>query len=200
MDWLQADSFVIYILILMLFIGVFFIIYGIVTRKDNGNVASKKSERSISFPIKVDRLEASLLEDDEAANLLGGMSKDMFKELDGKYQELLFLYNLVDEKQKSLSSDTPVVKQSPSSDFNKLALQQMLLGDGKWPEEKPTAAPVPHNHKNASVKNLDINPKFTKVLELSKSGKTVEDIAKALEMGKGEVTLILNIEGRRKNA
>ena len=208
----QLDFFI-YILILMLFIGALFIIYSIVTRKDSGDgdKASKKMDRPISFPIRVDELEASLRENEETSSAPSDEPKHDAKELDDKYQELLFLYNLMDEKQKTLPGDATDKKQGPVSTLDKLVIQQMLFDDGNYVEQKSVSVPVSRKNKEAVTRtnitppsakagNIGVNPKFARVLELSKSGKTVDDIAKALEMGKGEVTLILNIEGRRRNA
>ena len=218
MGFFQLDFFI-YILILMLFIGVFFIIYGIITRKDAGDVTSKKMDRSISFPIKVDKLEASMHGTDEAVNALDDVSKNVFKELDGKYQELLFLYNLVDEKQKTLTltgSNTETeqnVDQPSKQRLDPAIVRDMLFSDeadaGVGLKQKIAA--VTHISTKATPKNLDvvvgdnnrrpaINPKFAHVLQLSKDGKSVEDIARDLNMGKGEIMLILNLGGRRQNA
>jgi len=207
MDLPQVDFFI-YILILMMFIGVFFIIYGIVTRKDNGDgdKASKKMDRPLSFPIRVDELEASLLEKGETASKPDDTPKNTKKEPDDKYQELLSLYNLMDEKQKALPDDAADKKQGPVPIMDKLVIQQMLFDDGNFKEQKkPPASLAPRKNRavmatDASAGSPSVNPKFVRVLELSKSGKTIDDIAKALEMGKGEVTLILNIAGRRRNA
>jgi hypothetical protein len=115
---------------------------------------------------KLDVLGSSVSEADEAISELNDMSKNVFKEFENKYQELLFLYNLIDEKEKRLGN-MPEIKAEVIAD---------------------------------EIKRPDINPKFANVLEMHKGGKSIEEIAKKLDMGKGEIGLILTLGGGRKNA
>jgi len=138
---------------------------------------------------------------------------------------LLFLYNLVDEKQKNLTlignAETMANEQSSP---DPTVVRDMLFPAGSAPSPKQKMATVtrPIASKSGNVPQITpgggltsidikvddstrikpsgINPKFANVLQLSKEGKSVEDIARELDMGKGEVTLILNLGGRPKNA
>jgi len=230
MDLFQMDFFI-YILILMLLVGAFFVVYGSIVLKD-AKSAPKEEQELLSIAKKLDTLESSVFEADEAVNMLDDMSKNVFKEFDSKYQELLFLYNLVDEKQKTLAiaskvdtvvvdADTPVSQGARHPE--PIVLRDVLLHAGAVPGGVIPTAPkqklatvtkpiaVPQIIPGGDVASLDvvvddstksngINPKFAHVLQLSKDGKSVEEIARELDMGKGEIMLILNLGGRRQNA
>ena len=217
MDLFELDFFT-YILILMLIVGAAFVVYGCVSRRETAESDdSPEEEELVSLAKKLDTLESSVYEADEAVHMLGDMSKNVFKEFDSKYQELLFLYNLVDEKQKTLaltgSVDTEQNADGSSSELlpDPVVVREMLFPGETAAVPKQKVAAVTHTGKRAAPKNLDvvvgdnnkrpaINPKFAHVLQLSKDGKSVEDIARDLDMGKGEIMLILNLGGRRQNA
>jgi hypothetical protein len=222
MDLFQMDFFI-YILILMLVVGAFFVIYGGFAKKEPA-AGQEEKEELLSLTQKLDTLESSVYEADEAVHMLGDMSKNVFKEFDSKYQELLFLYNLVDEKQKNLTStdSTEVVSMNTSSDPNPVVVRDVpYAGESPVPRRKTVAVKrpaamtqiVPDNGKTSgtnraspdataddSTASSGINPKFAYVLKLSQEGKSVEEIARELDMGKGEIMLILNLGGRRQNA
>ena len=225
MDLFQMDFFV-YILILMLFVGAFFVIYGSFTEKETTDSQDEnEAEELLSLAQKLDTLESSVYEADEAVHMLGDMSKNVFKEFDSKYQELLFLYNLVDEKQKKLTlTGNSEMATSQNAKPDPVVVRDMLYskgstppdaGDSSVPKRKVATVkrPVAVQHVTTdnipakldvvvddSDKNSGINPKFAHVLKLSRDGKSVEDIARELDMGKGEIMLILNLGGRRQNA
>jgi hypothetical protein len=160
MTLFQLDFFMV-MLILMLVAGGSFVLLAI--------LGFKKSETEQADSIlsdKLDVLGSSVTEVDEAISELSDMSKNVFKEFESKYQELLFLYNLIDEKEKRIE-----------------ALGTMQV-----------AGPL------ENTKKPDINPKFANVIEMHHTGKTVEEIARELDMGKGEIDLILTLGGGRKNA
>ena len=117
---------------------------------------------------------------DEALSELDDMSKTVFKEFDNKYQELLFLYSLVDEKQKSLEG----AQQVPSGPHNQARGLAEYAGrvDIVIDDSKKT----------------DINPKFASILRMHREGQSAEEIARKLDMGKGEVSLIITL-GRGQN-
>ena len=129
---------------------------------------------------KKDKAEADILEADEALSDLNDMSRSVFKEFDSKYQELLFLYNLIDEKQKKID-------ERPQQAMPQMTATQAQTLE-KYAESKLEAA-------NDSKKTA-LNPKFANVLEMHRNGKSVEEIAKELDIGKGEISLILTLGGK----
>lgn len=130
---------------------------------------------------KKEQAEADVVEADEALSDLNDMSKSVFKEFDSKYQELLFLYNLIDEKQKKVGGQ---VQAQAASAPQIPATQAHTLE--KYAESKLDIV-------IDDSKKMALNPKFANVLEMHRNGKTVEEIAKQLDIGKGEISLILTL-------
>jgi len=177
MNLFQMDFFI-FILLLMVVVGAGFIVAGSFSKSSTSYAEDKEDFNGglSSISQKLDNLETYVSEADDAANMLGDMSKNVFKELDSKYQELLFLYNLIDEKQKVLDKASGEANSEIPDDILKRI--DIVIDDSK---------------------KMPINPKFANVLELHRSGKSIEQIAKQLDMGKGQVELILNLGGP-KNA
>jgi hypothetical protein len=191
MTLFQMDFFI-FILVLMLVVGGVFVVFaGLGFGSDD---SESSSDHSLGRPLgrgfgrgssegkddnlsqKLDVLSSSVSEADEAILELSDMSKNIFREFESKYQELLFLYNLIDEKQKNLDKEPPIAHADEYTQRLDAALEDdaAVLNDNK---------------------KIEINPKFANVLELFKEGNSVEEIAKQLDMGKGEVGLILTLTG-----
>lgn len=119
---------------------------------------------------KIKAIDTSVADADNVIGELSDISSSVFKELDDKYQELLFLYNLVDEKKKELLG-AGVKNESIMNDSAKGI--NILVNDAVVPVYK--------------------NPKLKKIAELESSGKSVGEIAKELGMGQGEVSLIMEL-------
>ena len=114
-------------------------------------------------------IEDSIKEADEAAEELNRLAGSVLEELEKKYQEVLFLYNLIDEKKQEL------------------AAQYKNQGMAR-----PHAAPADF----AKREKLINHPKKQEILELHNRHTPVADIAKALNIGQGEVSLVLGLTGR----
>jgi len=112
-------------------------------------------------------IDVSVKEADEALEELQHMAKSIFVELEGKYQELLFLYNMINEKRKDIA---------PSYDS--------YAGGGETIRQETAA------HKQAMVY---VHPRKEEIVSLKGKGFTVPEIAKTLDMGQGEVKLILEL-------
>lgn len=159
-----------YMLTVTMVVGAGFVFYGAFA-KDKQAVSDNPGVFSLEE--KLSSLETTVTEADEAANALDDMTKNVFKEFDDKYQALLFLYNLIDDKQRSLEkAETPSVSS-------------------------PVASPRSATQADAlhTAKKLGLNPKYDVVFELHSAGKSLDAIAKELNMGKGQVSLILNLGG-----
>ena len=156
-------DFFVYILVIMLILGGVLVISASLG-------FGKNTDEDKEIADKLDALESTVTEADEAMTELNDMTKTAMKEFDTKYQELLFLYNLIDEKQKGIGNIAQSAAQSKAVDI--------VVDDSK---------------------KMVVNPKFANVLEMYHRGKNIEEIAKQLDMGKGEVGLILSLGGG-KNA
>lgn len=185
MNLFQMDFFL-WVLSLMLAVGAFFIIYAI-AKKDVSS--DRTDEQHINFlekslEQKLSNLGSSVNQADETLDQLEGMSKNMLKEFDDKYSELLFLYNLIDEKQKMMSNNDNHIANNLDIKSEHIAIDY-IVGD-----------------KTILSKKISANPKIAKVIDLHKKGMDIEEIAQIMDMGKGEINLIFNLQGvgRRHNA
>ena len=163
-----------WILILCLIVGAIFVLYSIVNfhgkaQKEDEQEGGLASAEAL-LAEKLSAYQSSVVEADEAISELNDVSRSVFKEFDSKYQELLFLYNLIEEKKQELNQPiaAPIRAVPPSK-------VSYIVDD--------------------STKKSAINPKFAHVLELSRKGMNVDEIARQLDMGKGEIALILNLGG-----
>ena len=94
-----------FMLIICFIIGTGFVLYSIV----NFYGAKENDEDILGFGDINEKLSAfdnSISEADSAINELNNMSQNVFKEIDDKYKELLFLYKLIDEKRNGSKSDS----------------------------------------------------------------------------------------------
>ncbi|MCL2664423.1 MAG: hypothetical protein FWE82_02310 [Defluviitaleaceae bacterium] len=131
--------------------------------------ARKKSEDKADEA--TDTLNAALREFDsaygETIREFNGTAKIITDELEEKYKSLLFLYNLIDDKKKEIDS---IKTETPAP------------ADAARPAAaKPRIKPRPH-------------PKQEEICRLHDSGTPVADIAQKLNMGKGEVQLIIDFD------
>ncbi|MCL2702282.1 MAG: DUF742 domain-containing protein [Defluviitaleaceae bacterium] len=117
---------------------------------------------------RLEVMDTTISEADNIITELNGMSQNVINEMDQKYTELLFLYNLIDEKKKAI--ETAPIIAFPGA----MQLKQELK-----PDHKP--------------KPKTLNPRSARILELSRSGMSVAQIAKELDMGQGEVSLIMSM-------
>ena len=173
MTLFQMDFFIFMLVVLLVVGGVFVVLAGFGFSPDSSadaGFAPDSDGKDDGLSQKLNVLSSSVSEADEVISELSDMSKNVLKEFESKYQELLFLYNLIDEKQKN---------------FGKEDAEQLSIDE--YSQQVDAA--------EAKSKKAEINPKFANVLEMAKSGSSVEEIAKQLDMGKGEISLILNLTG-----
>lgn len=97
------------------------------------------------------------------------LSNTVFKEMEEKHQELLFLYKLIDEKKNELSA----FEVHKAVDNLSSKGVDVSVNDNMPPKYK--------------------NPRLKEIIELKNSGLTVAEIAKKLDIGQGEVSLIMEI-------
>lgn len=133
--------------------------------------STENSDISYAF----ESIEKSIIKIDKTVDEFERLSNKSLKEMDDKYQELLFLYTLMDDKKAEVSNlDTPLVYKSPKNN---------------------SAQPISSSNKNINSKERAVinNPKLTAIIELEQQGLSISEIAKQLDMGQGEVKLILEL-------
>lgn len=146
-------------------------------------------------------------------NKLGSVA---VKEIDEKYQAMLFLYNLVLDKQKDLSEvpDGDVVTEMferyiethgaklrmLSDELNEPPVGNALFGAGGGSDEDDDvgrAQDVGEALRFSLKQQPDFaNPKHKKIWDMRENGRNISDIAKELGIGQGEVKLILDLADR----
>ncbi|MBE6011923.1 MAG: hypothetical protein E7234_05145 [Lachnospiraceae bacterium] len=132
-------------------------------------IRSEGSEKEKSTD--TESLSRYMEEADEAAEDLHKLSQGVIEEINGKYQELIYLYNLIEEKEKKLT--IPEFDAYAGDDYKKIPT--------KSKEASPPKTYFTHN------------PRYEEIYSLKKSGLSTGDIAKKLNMGQGEVALILEL-------
>ncbi len=168
------------IFFILVFIGLILIVSSIfVDRKKFKDVDFKKISNFID---KQNDLIKSIDDVDDAIEQLNGISKHIFKEQEDKYEELLYLYKFIDEK-----------KQELSELYDKI----ILLKDTNTRNNINSNAFYSNNTQNKKPKKaLTHNEKHLEIINLYNQGKTISEIAKTLNIGKGEVSLILELKNR----
>ena len=188
-----------FVVFLLFATGIGFIIYSVVKFKPADKLQSKEQiEETLA------RIEETVSEADNVMNEFSALSQNIFDEITAKYKELLYLYELVDQK-KSISEQTPpqVMKQYTSgfSDFSSKRNNQNNLSDISSQFSNAS------NRNKTEESNDDImnfmfafksaNPKHKEITELARRGMSISEISRALNIGHGEVSLVLEM-GRSK--
>ena len=152
-----------WIFIIIMIIGFIIIIISII-KINNYNNAIPIS--NIDKSIK--QIKETIDQADLAIDDLNLLSEQIFKRFDEKQKQLLFLYETIENK-KSTSNKVDI------------KIRENILVDNNY--EK--------NIKNTNYVNS--HPMAHKIKELLDQNMSISDIAKTLNMGQGEVELIINI-------
>lgn len=150
---------------------VFFSFFG----KGEKNDGVPKNDGDFFLEKKLEAMESGISEADNVLAELGNVSQNVFSELDRKYNELLFLYNLIDEKKNELTASSSPVKAGENTHEHTAAEAAASVASDGMPE--------------SAYKN----PRLKRILELKQSGMSIGQIAKELDMGQGEVSLIMGL-------
>jgi len=162
-------------------IGIIIIFYSITLNNDN-----KKADNSLDvdfnnldlFVKKKDDLVSTIEEADDAILQLNALSKNIFEKQEEKYQELLYLYEIIDEKKHTLLDSHEnrghEIRNNNSGDTSKLIQIETLQNNKKKVLTK-------------SIKNEEI-------INLNEQGMSIIQIAKHLNIGQGEVSLVLELK------
>ncbi len=130
----------------------------------------------------VKAIDASISEMDKTMEEFNELSKSIFEEIDARYQELLFLYSLIDDKKTAIDK---IYKAPPPAP---VPVQQKQSEPAEIPRSKSAEAAASH---------FQSHPKRDEIIHLRKQGIPVAEIAKQLDMGQGEVKLIIELEKAR---
>lgn len=127
---------------------------------------------------------------DDAIEQLNSVSKSIFEEQEQKYQELLYLYQIIDDKKQELLN---VFDEVTSVKF-----ERDLSKDLKEEVFKVTDINDITDKEDKNISNIS-NSKHGEIIDLYNSGHTVTQIAQQLNIGQGEVSLVIKLNQRGEN-
>lgn len=162
------------ILISSMLIGIILII---VSLRMTAEKELKNTSNYLEIENTIRAIDTSIAEVDSATENLNKLSKSVFAEFEEKYQEILFIYSLIDEKKKEVAE---LYSQAPKQQAERSVESSTIP---KEPKPRPIMAKK--------------SPQLEQILKLDEEGYGVADIAKKLDMGKGEVKLILELGKER---
>lgn len=142
-------------------------------------------------------------------------SKQLLEKIETNHQEVVFMYNLLNEKEKEVKKIVaeptiqPAVEpifpekvvQKPTTGLEKVAQKQVTRDTEVQPQKKESvavsreivASRKPSGQSQPGIKvRGDVNLQIQKMY---KEGKSVLEISKALDMGQGEVKLVIALYG-----
>ena len=156
------------------------------------------------------RIETTVADADHAMVELSKLSQTIFDEITLKYKELLYLYELIDQKKLQTGYGTAPTQASPSPQPVPLRRETDNTPTSQFanvaPRQARTATPTPEpNRANQSSQpstddgggfmnmfNAE-NSKHKEINDLYRRGMTVSEIARSLNIGHGEVSLVIEM-------
>lgn len=159
-------TFVSVILIVLICVGFALIIYALFNKESNNNSIDLSDIEAVT-----ELINRSVSEADGAIEQLNSLSESIFKEFDEKYQELLFLYQMIQEKKQTVLMNNSFIDIQDETEI--------------YPEVS--------NPGKLSKKIVYDNPKLDEIQKLSNEGLSLAQISKKLNMGQGEVKLIMEL-------
>ncbi len=132
-------------------------------------------------------------------------SSQILEKINRNHEEVVFMYNMLNEKEKELKqavikktvkeqekAEMPVPEVPALSETGPVSGVSRAKTKPKAPKPKPEQ---PSAKKQASVPKGDTNDA---IIQMYKDGKTVLDISKELNIGQGEVKLMIALYGGNK--
>lgn len=162
-------------------IGIILIIFSLILNKKQ-NTNSDLSQSDL-ITEKQNNLLKIIEDADDAIEQLNGISKSIFEQQEEKYQELLYLYQIIDEKKEELSE---IWEKTISLE----TLENIST--------KNNSSEILNNKNNIETANNFVasNPHYNEIVTLHNKGVTITQIAKQLNIGQGEVSLVLELRRR----
>ena len=158
----------------------------------------RRREQAQSEERAIADLDAAL---DAALTEINKMGNLVKSEVNEKYQAMLFLYNLVEEKRKELPpavADVGIVAD-PVAFFDSNKDEAVSADEISLLLGTPDVAPSPISEPLADVpikRPSFTNPQHARIWDMREEGQSLAEIAKTLGIGQGEVKLILDLAKR----
>ncbi len=113
-------------------------------------------------------------------------SNQILDKIEQNHKEVVFMYNMLDEKEKQLKSGKPVVATTPAKKPKPVA---------KAPAKKTAVTKKKEVPVSDTPVMVDASETNQKIRKLYQSGKSILEISKELDMGQGEVKLVIDLYG-----
>ena len=182
----------------------------IVKRQVEAEVANIIDDKVEQMEIRVDKITTQKI------MALGDYYEDINRKINESHDEVMFLYNMLNDKEETLKNtvrDIEAVKVSvknmntkskdaekskmPLSSENKSASQTDNGVTGVYGNNtKKTVSNASSEEKNKE-KNTNMGNNNQKILDMHAQGKTIIEIAKELGLGVGEVRLVVDLFNSR---
>ncbi len=149
--------------------------------------------------------QLAMISDDMLENTEANYSEDVLKNIEENHNEVMFLYNMLNDKETTLKNtvrDIEAVKvsvrkmadnvendvQAWENEIKLSPEEETVPAEDK--EEQPSQEAVPEME---DAEEEDPRSNKEKILELYRQGKSNIEIAKQLNLGVGEVNLVLGL-------
>ena len=171
----------------------------IVRREVEAEVANVIDDKIEEMEVRIDKITT------EKIMAMGDYSNDIQEKISQNHDEVMFLYNMLNDKEEVLKNtirDIEAVKAS----VKKMAIVNDVAKDvtKKEPEtvkevEKTEASKeeVKKTEKTGSIRKREISNNNQMILDLYAKGKSNIEIAKELGLGIGEVRLVIDLFNSR---
>lgn len=134
-------------------------------------------------------------------------SKQLLEKIENNHQEVVFMYNMLNEKEKEMKKTMtePVVKKEAPKEKKESRKENARVPVQKkqeLPKQEPVKkVPVKQstskqskNPENSPAMNIPGNVNL-QIQKMYKEGKSILEISKALDIGQGEVKLVIALYG-----
>ena len=171
----------------------------IVKREVEAEVANVIDDKIEEMEVRIDKITT------EKIMAMGDYSNDIQEKISQNHDEVMFLYNMLNDKEEVLKNtirDIEAVKAS----VKKMAIVNDVAKDVTKKEteatkevEKPEEqkAEVKTTEKTGSIRKRGISNNNQMILDLYAKGKSNIEIAKELGLGIGEVRLVIDLFNSR---
>lgn len=169
-------------------ITVFCILIGcsliIISFLTNDNTVNRENETSSYDEENINDINKKILEINEYSEFIKG-------ELDNKHKELLFLYQMINDKSKELK-ETKGTDGTNGTQHNNEEKEETI--ENKNRDKKVEFEGTQHSNKQIEERNKSVEHNNNKIiLDLVDKGYDTQEIAKMLDLGEGEVRFVLNL-------
>ena len=181
------------IFFLLFLTGVVFIVYSVIKFKPAENTATVTEEM-------IEKLQTTITDADNAMEEISKLSQSIFDEMAEKYKELLYIYSLIEKKQNKTNTAENAREKNAAINIASIPnVPENIAPKLADPEKsyKPPQASAEFGSFMTAYNS--VNPKHAEIKELALRGMPVAEIAKSLNLGQGEVRLVLEL-GKTKYA